>query len=205
MANDTVMKTKGKLFLVLILTLTAQWAFAQSRSIGLRLGDPAGITYKKYLDFYKSKAVEFTLGGASPEWHKRYYLNTFEELSKYSGYGYQSHSIESTIYLQARYLFHYDIPMTGAEGKLDWYWGAGGMLKVAKIRYRYRSEDASPPNQVDIHTDVDLGPEGILGLEYTFQDIPLVVFGEGSMLIELADRPFTWRPFGALGLRYLFK
>ncbi|HRG10810.1 MAG TPA: hypothetical protein PLJ08_19705, partial [Cyclobacteriaceae bacterium] len=102
------------------------------------------------------------------------------------------------------YLFHYNIPVQNMEGKLEWYWGGGAMLKASKIQYRYQNREAPFAPARDIINDIDLGPEGIIGLEYTFQDVPLTVFGETSLFMEIADRPATIRGFGALGVRYNF-
>ena len=176
---------------------------AQKQGIGLRLGDPMGITYKNYLN--KTRSVEFILGSASRNWHGGYYLNSFESYSQYDNYRYISHEVLSTLYLQARYLLNYDIQIDGMVGRLDWYWGVGAMLKSARVRYTYRGDLTSsfiPPP--DTKTDIDLGPEGIIGLEYKFQDVPVSVFGETSLMIELADRPGALRVFGGVGVRYNF-
>jgi hypothetical protein len=175
---------------------------AQRHGIGLRLGYPAGITYKKYLPHYR--AIELGIGGASPQWYSNYYQNSFEEYSQYNGYSYLGHTVESNVYLQARYLLHYSILVEQMVGRLDWYWGVGGMLKVAKVRYRLTDADSNIP-QTDIKTDIDLGPEGALGMEYLFADIPITLYGELSLLIELADRPGAVQLFGGLGLRYNFR
>jgi hypothetical protein len=192
-----------KNFVLLVFLFVGYFSLAQKQGIGLRLGDPVGITYKKYLP--RNHAFELGIGGASPQWHRTYYQNSFDEYSKYDNYRYVGHTVESTVYLQARYLFHYDIPVEGMQGKLDWYWGAGAMLKLAKIKYRYKDAENGPATFTDIKTDIDIGPEGILGMEYFFDDIPLSVFGEASLLVELADRPGAVRVFGGVGLRYIFK
>jgi hypothetical protein len=192
-----------KPFIVIILCLIGINCIAQHRpfeSVGLRLGDPVGISYKKYLP--GSHAFEAILGSSNRNWHHAYYQNSFDQYGPFNRYTYVSHSIESVIYLQARYLLQYDIPVDGMIGKLDWYWGVGGVLKFAKIRYRYLNPDASPERQGSIKNDIDLGPEGILGMEYHFEDVPLSVFGEASFAAEIVDRPGAFMGFGALGIRY---
>jgi hypothetical protein len=191
-----------KYFILIVFLSVGYYSLAQKQGVGLRLGDPVGLTYKKYLP--GKHAIEFGIGGASPQWHRTYYQNSFEEYSQYNNDRYIGHTVESTLYLQARYLFHYNIPVEGMVGKLDWYWGAGGMLKIAKIRYRYQDIEGGSPTRSDVKTDIDIGPEGILGMEYEFDDIPLSVFGEASLMLELADRPGAVRVFGGLGLRYNF-
>jgi len=191
-----------KHIILFIIILGSFTAYSQKQGIGLRLGDPLGATYKKYLG--KTNAVELVIGSASARWHNNYYLNSFDEYSEYDSYRYQNHAVQSTFYIQGRYLFHFPLPVENMEGKLDWYWGVGGLLKIAKVKYTYRDIDSPFATGTDIKNDLDIGPEGILGMEYTFQDIPMTVFGEGSMMLEFLDRPLTIRAFGGLGVRYNF-
>lgn len=184
------------LFLVLIVASVQ----AQNNGIGVRLGDPMGVTYKKYLPH--SKALEFILGSASPGWNQNYYQNSFDANNKYDNYTYRSHQVQSTLYLQGRYLLDYPIHIDGMEGKLNWYWGIGALLKIAEVKYQYRMPDQN--NASDVRTDVDFGPEGIIGMEYTFEDVPLTIFGEVSLLLEIADRPGALRPFAGTGIRFNF-
>lgn len=175
---------------------------AQKQGIGLRLGDPLGITYKKYLP--GKQAFELGLGSTSPEWNRAYYKNSFKAYSQYDPYRYSSHQVQSSLYLQGRYLFHYDIAVEGMAGHLEWYWGVGALLKVARVKYRFTDQEMAPPLRTDNKTDVDFGPEGIAGLEYTLEDLPLTIFAETSLMIELANRPGALRGLGALGVRYNF-
>lgn len=192
-----------KVFLLTVpFTLVSLAAFSQHQAVGLRLGDPMGVTYKLYSP--SGKATEFLLGTASRNWHRNYYENSFYDYDKYDGYTYRSHRVENVIYLQARYLLHYDLHMEGVEGKFQWYWGLGGMLKFGKVEYRYygRTPESSPG--MDIQNNVDFGPEGIGGVEYTFEDVPLTVFGEASLMFEIVDRPLTLQLYGGVGIRYNF-
>lgn len=191
-----------EVFLLSIALFLTVESFAQRQAFGLRVGDPVGITYKRYTQ--TNKSIEFIFGTASPNWRHNYYENSFSKYSEYDGYAYRSHKLSNPVYLQGRYLLHYHIPVDGMEGKLEWYWGLGAMLKFCKVEYRY--SDGPPDNSVesDTRNTIDFGPDGIGGVEYTFEDIPLNVFGEVSLLIELADRPLTPQLFGAVGARFIF-
>lgn len=181
------------------------WGFAahaQRHGIGLRLGDPVGITYKNYLS--KTQSVEFGLGTVSPNWHWSYYQNSFEHYPQFNNDRYVSHEVLSTVYLQARYLLNYDLRIDGMIGKLDWYWGLGAMLKSTQVRYAFQAISGNEPVRREVKSDIDLGPEGIIGLEYKFEDVPVSVFAETSLLIELLDRPGAVRVFGGAGVRYNF-
>jgi hypothetical protein len=188
-----------KTFCICLLALVTMSVHAQKQGIGLRLGEPMGFTYKMYLP--NNKALEFGLGSSPRGWNSTYYTNSFED--RYDDYDHISHRVRNTVYLQARYLIHNNLNTQGIEGKLDWYWGIGAVLKTARVEYRYRDE--VPPQNVykDSRTDIDFGPEVIGGLEYTFEDIPLTGFGELSLLVEVADRR-TIRLLGGLGIRYNF-
>jgi hypothetical protein len=191
-----------KLFALGLFLLLSIFSFAQDRSIGLRLGEPMGITYKKYLP--GNKAAEFGLGTIYPNWHQQYYENAFHHLDRYDGKRYVDHSVQGTVYLQGRYLLQSDIHIEGMMDKLQWYWGIGALAKIAKVQYHYRDATTFSNDQFETRTDLDFGPEGILGMEYTFEQIPLTIFGEFSLMIEFADRPAVLRGFSGVGVRYNF-
>jgi hypothetical protein len=175
-------------------------AEAQHQGIGLRLGEPFGITYKRYLP--GNAAVEFGIGTAPKDWSKNYYSNSFE--NRYEDDDEVSHKVRNVLYLQGRYLFHNPINADGIEGKFNWYWGPGVVLKSARVEYRYRQEIPTT-NQVleRKRTDTDFGPEIIGGVEYTFEDAPVSIFAEMSLFLELTDRT-TFRLLGGVGARFNF-
>lgn len=188
--------------ILLAVAANAQRKYPGLQGIGLRAGLPAGITYKNYIG--KWTALELNVGLAAPHWNRTYYQNQFNDYARYDSYIYQSHRVESAAYIQGRYLRHLYIPVEGMEGRLNWYWGVGGALKLAKIEYRYADPEANPTMRREVVTDIDIGPEGILGAEYTFEDIPCAIFSEISLMVEIADRPGAARVFGGLGVRYNF-
>lgn len=194
-----------KYILIIILVAASFVAKAQTQGLGLRIGDPIGVTYKKFIA--RDRAVEFLLGTVPRSWHSNYYKNSFDAYSKYDDFVYRSHTVENTVYLQARYLIHNDIQGYDIEGKLQWYWGFGAMLKFGKVKYTYYDAAApAPENNIrsDVNHNIDFGPDGIIGIEYTFEDIPLSAFAETSLMLELADRPVTPQLYGALGVRMNF-
>jgi hypothetical protein len=191
-----------KVIVMLSFVLVCGFSYAQktgSQGIGIRLGDPVGVTYKKYTD--KSKAFEFILGTAAPGWRYGYYHNSFIAQDDFNGFRYRTHDVLSVISFQGRLQFHHNINIQGMEGKWDWYWGVGGALRLAKVRYYY--DDNNGMAVRENYTDVDLGPEGMGGMEYTFENIPLSVFAEVSLMLEIADR-FTVQPLSGAGARFRF-
>lgn len=164
--------------------------------IGLRLGDPLGLTVKKYLA--GGKALEFNIGSSS-SWGYDYRDHFYD---RYNNYQYLGHDRKSAISFQAHYLFHKDFP--SAKG-LQWYWGVGAQLRVNRYRYFYRYDagNAWIYNE-DTVTNVDFGADGIIGLEYTLPKAPLSVFAEANLFIELADDFFNLYGQGGIGIRYNF-
>lgn len=193
-----------KLVLPFLIFFAVTSSFAQNnpvRSISLRLGIPVGIGYQVYTG--KKEHLEFIVGGASPYWSNHYYINSFNSFSKYKDFKYLDHSVQSTIFLQGRYLKDFPIETTGMEGSLNWYCGVGAVFKYSKVKYRYTNVEALPPTQTDVHSDIDFGPEAIIGGEYWLEDTPFSFYGEASAMMEVFDR-FGGRLFGAVGVRYHF-
>ncbi|SKC76194.1 hypothetical protein [Ohtaekwangia koreensis] len=185
---------------ICIITITIT-AYAQQQGIGIRLGLPAGVTYKRYLS--NEKAVEFGIGSAFKNSDKRYYKNAFKHMSRYDNYSYESVDVSSVVYLQGRLLFQHDLDVSDVEGKFQWYWGVGAVMKVAKVDYWYRDPNDNNIYLHDDRTDFDFGPEGIIGMEYTFEDVPVTLFAETSIQLELVDR-LTLRLFAGTGARFNF-
>jgi hypothetical protein len=190
------------LIIMLMLAAGAVNVFAQDQGIGLRIGNPIGIVYKRYLP--NDRAIEFGIGTSGAGWNSNYYEKSFKHYRRYDKYDYRSHTVSTSLYLQGRYLFQYNIPIEGMVGALDWYWGIGAVLKIAQVNFTYQNEAVPPDIISDTRADIDFGPEGIAGMEYTFEDIPLTVFGEVSLMLEFADRPLTFRTFAAVGARFNF-
>ncbi len=188
------------LFVALAINFSASAQFPV-HSVSVRFGAPFGLTYKTYIT--KRAALEFGIGAGFPTWSKHYYINSFNAFSKYENFKYIDHKLQSTIYLQGRYLKDFPIPTTGMEGALNWYCGFGAVAKFAKVTYRYTNTDVVPPTQTDERLDINFGPEAILGAEYWLEDTPFSFYGEGSAMLELFDR-VTGRGFAAVGVRFHF-
>ncbi|MEM7108138.1 MAG: hypothetical protein AAF519_07915 [Bacteroidota bacterium] len=169
------------------------------QGIGLRIGDPFGVSYKQY--GHNRVALEFTLGTTSRNRHGAYYKDKFKSINDFDRFNYSDHTVNFTLAAQGRYLLHYSFP-ANVEGRLDWYGGIGAHLRISTLEYAYFDESESLA--FEQRTNFDLGPEGVLGMEYEFQDYPIVGFGEFSLLAELVDQPFKFRLFAAVGVRYGF-
>ncbi len=192
------------LLLILVLPAEAQRPFQtkpQGQGIGIRLGDPLGVTYKQYLS--PGTALEFNLGTPVGGLYNRYYRNNRGNFNN-ENYRYSSHNIRYALALQGRYLFHEPFLPAEVVG-LDWYYGFGAQLRIAGITEEYqRVTPGSPAFQYDDYTNFDLGPEIIIGAEYLIPQTPLAAFAEISLFMELLDNPFIFRLHSGLGVRYNF-
>jgi hypothetical protein len=81
---------------------------------------------------------------------------------------------------------------------LDWYFGVGGQYVNHTYRYKYDKKNWAT------YYDTDLGADFLLGLEYNFRDVPLVIALDAGIFMELVDDPFYFRNIGGLALRYNF-
>ncbi len=166
--------------------------------LGLRFGDPLGITAKKYMG--NNRAWEFVLGRPAGWWYGRgYYSDRFERRSKYDDFDYDGYDGDFAISMQVHYLFHQDIP--DAPG-LQWYYGFGGQLRFRGYDYHYR--DDNDRRYSDRVIDVGVGVDGVAGLEYTFQEVPLSVFLDLTLYLEIIDQPFFIIGQLGAGVRYNF-
>lgn len=179
--------------------------YSKNWGIGLRLGDPAGISIKKYIE--NGKALELNFGRTSL-WGIGRYNGRFNDLHiKYSHYKYEDFHIQSAFSIQLHYLFHKNVwDINGLEDfkGLQWYYGFGGQLRIINIKYYYEYYDIFWRKGVENVTDIDLGGDGVVGLEYTFEDVPISLFLDLNLFVELFDNPLLiWFQSG-IGVRYNF-
>jgi len=178
---------------------------AQERSVGLRLGEPFAITYKDFLSDYIS--FEVMLGSGSVNGNS-YYQRDFENNPPSSSAFYLSHGAKKGVSLHGRLAYNEDFTETfGIEqGYLLGYGGAGVQLRTTQVNYNYAN--GNPQSSVPIlredRTNVDFGPEAFVGAEYYFDDLPLNVFVEAGLFLELLDRVGHMKGQGGLGIRYIF-
>ncbi len=196
------MKYRIIIFLIFLPFLS----FAQERSIGIRLGEPLSITYKDFLSDYIS--YEFMLGSAGLNGNS-YYRRNFENNPPNNNAFYFSHSSQKGVSINARIAYNEDFTETfGIEqGYLLGYGGAGAQLRTATITYAFANGLAISPNAVileETRSNVDFGPEVFAGAEYYFDDLPLNVFVEVGMFLELLDRVGHIKAQGGIGVRYIF-
>lgn len=197
-----------KLTTLLVLgSLLCTTAFAQDWGVGFRLGDPSGISVKKY---WSGHALEVSLGRTHAFGRDRYYSNHYNNW--YQGQNFNHNAHEYLGYRAAHALalqLHYLVqkPVKNAGG-LDWYYGFGGQVRSYRYWYSYRYKPAPGPDWVVVNeasvTELDLGVDGVIGLEYNFANAPVSIFTDGTLHMELFNDPFVFRSQFGLGARFRF-
>jgi hypothetical protein len=190
------------------LTLTAH-AQLPNAEVGLRIGEPLGLSFKHYLNQERTRAYEIILGGAyAGAAYNRYFQNRFDREPVFDNLDYVDHRIRYSVALQFRYIHFEELPPElGRLDGLRWYFGYGAQLRFTNVIYTYSL--VSPTGELlfdeDARNVIALGPEGMIGLEYQFQQIPLALFAEIGLMIELLETPFVPRPLFGIGARYNFR
>ncbi|MCU0449154.1 MAG: hypothetical protein MUC97_04800 [Bernardetiaceae bacterium] len=155
--------------------------------LGLRVGDPTGLTVKKY---FGDNALEINLGRSYVWGWRGYYNGRYDDDWDFRG--------RLPLSLQVHYLWHNRLRGTP---ELSWYWGLGAQLRHHSYAVVYKNRGRRYEER---YADYDLGLDFVLGLEYTFSSDPLSIFADVTPFVEVVDRPFyLWLQAGA-GVRYNF-
>lgn len=169
--------------------------------IGVKLGDPTGITVKKSLG--GGKALEFIFGrthywGGYYGYHHDYFYKWYD---KKHGYYIVSPRFDRNRYralaFQLHYLAHKDISQLKG---LQWYVGIGGQVRTHTYYYQYYDNYWRDER----FTRFSFGLDGIIGLEYTFEELPLTLGLDINLYIEALPDPFFILGQGGLAIRYNF-
>ncbi|SIO12699.1 hypothetical protein V8V91_11270 [Algoriphagus halophilus] len=179
-------------------------SLAQERGVGIRLGEPLSITYKDFISDYIS--IEGMIGSAGVN-GASYYQKDFESNPPASNAFYIGHSVSKGVSFNVRSAYHEDFTDSFGitQGYLLAYGGAGIQLRTTKVNYSYEVNQVSNGNlRTENRTNVDFGPEAFIGSEYYFSDLPMNVFAEFGLFLELLDRVGHMKAQGGIGVRYLF-
>ncbi len=193
--------------LLLLGALLPTTAHAQDWGVGLRLGDPSGLTVKKY---WSGHAFELNVGRTHFFGRDAYYNGHYKHWYENQHFNHHEHEFigyraNQALAVQAHYLWQK--PVNNAAG-LEWYFGFGGQLRSYRYWYNYRYKPAQGPEWVVVNeasvTELDLGIDAVIGLEYKFANAPISLFVDGTLYMELYDRPFGIQPQMGLGVRFRF-
>lgn len=195
---------------VLAFVLFATSAISQNMGVGFRLGNISGITLKKY---FSEKAFEISLGRSynftGDSWYFNHFVYWYKKNLPFSETEYLSHTKKIFPFgIQLNFLSQRDLKKADSEvGTLDWYFGFGAQFHYQSYYYDYRYKVSGDPvwyYATDRVNDINLGADGILGLEYTFSSAPVSVFLDFTLFMEVYDDPFIFNGQGGIGVRYNF-
>ena len=184
-------------------------SFGHTWGVGIRLGDPSGITIKKYKG---GSALELSFGRTALLRGNGYYKNNFNDWYydnqyNYKDFQYLNYTASTPIGIQVHYIIHHDLTIEGFKG-LQWYFGFGGQLRFQTYNYdyRYKLEGESDWRYATgaVKTNLDLGGDGVIGIQFRIPDTPITVFTDISLFMEVIDNPFLFWFQGGLGGRYNF-
>jgi hypothetical protein len=182
-----------------------------SHGIGIKIGDPIGLTYKAY--FLDRLGFEIVAGIPTGGLYANFIIDEFNNL-EFEGFEgdsllYISHDIGASAALQARFLLHNPLPsgITGETG-VDWYVGIGFSLRFLDVTYQFQNVSSGDPTDFELGEANEKfflqGPEITLGFEYALNNLPLTAFAEGNVFLSLGSVSTDLRFLGGLGLRYNF-
>ena len=189
---------------MIVMAMMPFLTYAQESSIGLRIGEPFSITYKTFLDDHIS--LEGLIGRAGVN-SGFYYQRAFENNLPNSNAFYYGHNTSNSFSFNLRSAYHEDITdlFNIEQGYLLGYAGLGAQLRSVRVNYSYT--DGASPQQVflrETRNNIDFGPEIFSGGEYYFDELPINVFAEVGLFMELVNRFGHFRLQGAVGVRYIF-
>jgi len=181
-----------------------------SWGIGARLGDPTGITIKKYLA--KGMAIEGSFGFTRFLAKNAFYNNKFNTwyLDKnyaYADFQYLGFTSTIPVGMQVHYLFQK--PMLKSKvGGLNWYFGFGAQMTYRSYTFDYRYKLDGNSNWLyttgERATEFDFGVDGVIGVEYTLPNAPVSFFIDATLYMEIINNPFLFNANYGLGARYNF-
>jgi hypothetical protein len=182
-------------------------SFGQSAGtigLGVKGGDPTGLSVK----FYRpSLSIELVVGRpyyfSGRYYDNSYYSKRFYKIDKYNYpyYKFGYYTARNPMAIQVHFL---KSKATKTAKELKWYYGAGPQLRMHKIEYFYFDDRYRNAVYSEVYNNIDLGIDGVFGLEYTFSDLPLSIFADANIFLEIVDE-VTLSPQGGLGVRFNIK
>ncbi len=171
-------------------------------SIGPKIGDPYGITFKVY--FPERLGLELVVGRTFPGLYDEANEQVFNESVElpYDETEYLGHDIRGLYTGELRAVYHVDF--AGYDG-LDWYVALGAQVRYYNIHYVFEFTNNDPPSANVGSTDdpyLALGPEIAIGVEYVIPYRPLSSFAEIGMFGDVFNGGFKSKFFGGLGIRF---
>lgn len=159
-----------RIFLVSIIAFIFHFVQAQDDwAIGLRVGDPTGITAKKFMG---KTALELNIGRSYlfySRGHEKYFYD-WHKGKKYGHYEVQYLAYKRSMPMAIQLHFYLQNPINSFAGEdsegLAWYVGGGLQFRSQTYRYDYRYKPTPGSDWVYVTgervTDIDMGLDGTI-------------------------------------------
>ena len=171
------------------------------QSIGFKAGDPFAVTYKVYVNKNFSFAADFGLPALGL--YGRRYIRNFDIDPDYDTLTYYSHDINSNYVVSLKLEAYNEGPFIKG---LYWYYGVGWQIRYSDLNYGYNYEVGLNIRRFGVLNESGrtMGPEAVLGIEYSYFDLPISAFVEVNGYYDI-NQLEGWSKFqGGVGLRYVF-
>lgn len=186
--------------------LNAKKSGENNMALGIKLGDPTAISFRKYLS--GKSMIELNIGTSPIRYN---YANRFDTYYKDRDFYYDNYQNRRNLVLQARYLLNTPLNVKGMSG-LSVFYGAGVQARFTTLSYNYRYREfwgAGKGDYVwrtstDTRTYTDVGFDAVLGMDWRLPDTPISLFVDCNMYFELFHKFFWVRPQGTIGGRLHF-
>ncbi len=172
-------------------------------SLGVRVGDPYGITGKVY--FKNRWGVEVILGKTFAALHNVANKEAFDKLGNlsYDTTTYLGHEVKRSYVVAIRAAKHFSI---GGYTGLDWYAAAGVQGRYYQSHYVFQYTEAALTNVTSYDdTIISGGPDVAIGIEFVVPYQPLGIFAEVGAFSDVLNGDLVPNFLGGLGFRYNFK
>jgi hypothetical protein len=173
-----------KLFLSILLIISSLTAFSQEKNwaIGVKVGDPSGLTVRHYLGNDKN-LVEVNVGIYGGIWGLR---SAYKD-GAFDGAGFSFSGL---------YLWHGEM-----TSQMKYYYGFGAQF-TSRSYYVPKTVNGLPYR--DENPITGIGGLGQAGVEYFLKSSPISIFGEVGAYVELVPAVFYFHPQGGAGVRLNF-
>jgi len=209
---------KAHLLILSMILFVSSFSFSQNSGegyekerawgIGIRMGDPIGLTIKKR---FSSSAIEFNTGGtllfAGRKLEDKLYAKWYDK----QGFShYENELVDFFIILPISFQLHY-LFQKKIDDEVQYYFGGGIQIRHNSYRFDYRYKElpeskwkTEEANDFLPIKEFDTGLDITIGIEYSLHHIPLTLFGDILMFLEIHDEPIKIWPQGGIGFRINF-
>ena len=177
------------------------------QSIGVKFGDPTGLTYKLHISKHFSFVMDY--GRAASGLYNRYHRENFSQYANYdtlstgNTIAYFGHTVKKDGVFAMKIL--YNRPFMPVK-QLQWFVGAGFHYRWMSVDYTFLYKPLLENGSIQGFsiTQFNLGPVLSTGIEYSSPYLPISSFIEFELYYGMQDNPGWIRSLAGIGVRYSF-